>query len=204
MSGSGDIKKSWQEYDITVLRTVPPDPDVPLPGAILHEHINEGGTAYPSVTGNTDRLGWTFTALSSYTLSYIRLQLFHQDDRWIGSPYVSIANATGDFPVGSDLAYAARSHADLTYGAPGFWMGFTLDTPINIIIGQRYTILLRNVEAEDTGWENISWKIDNVLPTTPAGGVYVYTDDDGVSWGYGTDFGAIATACLMFECWEYE
>lgn len=158
----------------------------------ITEYISAGDSLDAFISHLYNR-SQSFVAGSNYTLRSIKLKLLRQ-----GSPsgdfVVSVKNAGSDHkPTGSVLS----SHAIPSNSLPlitSDWVEFVLDTPINLVSGNRYAIICDCNYDDDVN--RAGWRLGLTIPFD---GIAGYTNGDGATWiiydsGY----------CMLFENYKVD
>jgi hypothetical protein len=145
-----------------------------------------------TIGGRDDWLAQTFTAISTHTITMVKLRIFGR-----GTPppdvIVSIkATDSNGHPSGPDLTSGVISSNQITIDLAGQWNSVPL-TPITVTAGTRYAIVARSVWANEP-ITYFAWKsnyIDTSATLPPEGydgGNMEYTDSTGHWFARDRDF----------------
>jgi len=154
MSGSGDIKKSWQLYDITVLRETPVEPPGPEEWIIYEEnHPVTPSTSTCFFPGDSEQLlcAQTFTPDTNHKIKQINLMV---GDFWeyglTGTLNVEIRSTSAGVPTSTVLC-SGSIDASLLPVWPYSFVEITLGDGYDLIAGTVYAIVINFPEFNNEG-----------------------------------------------------
>ena len=149
----------------------------------LYESFETGENGAATMFGATWYTAQTFTPLTSHTIEEVQLYLATSANP--GTVTVSIKATDGPGkPTGSNLATDTIAGSGVSISPTYTWKSFTFGTPISLLSGTKYAIVLR--AAFDQGGAIFYWRWNSSGGYSR--GQYLLSTNSGSSWvGYGND-----------------
>ena len=141
---------------------------------VIHEQCAiEDGNDGPNEVWGTIRLAQIFEAEESYILTEV--EIYAKDESDPIKATLSIQRTSGGKPDGTDLV----SKEIFTSGWDAFaWRSFVFDTPVSLIKGVSYAVVLRTNGTDNSDTVHWWWGIEGGY----AGGGKTTSDDSGSTW----------------------
>lgn len=146
-------------------------------GYILKESYNFSENSLISVNSASTFFAQTFTASSSYQLGKITFRLCRFSTQ--GNYEISIKSTSGGFPSGPDLAVVTVDGSILPEDSVGIATDVILPTPVNLISGNVYAIILKNPTTDGSTAIRMAAKSNTVYTTGKA----CTSTNSGSTWG---------------------
>jgi hypothetical protein len=141
----------------------------------LRQYVSAGDDTDISVVGDA----WaaeTFTVTSSYSLTSVRVKLWHTPGTGTLTVAVYAADGSG-FPTGTVLKTGTLAAGSLSGGSPGDFVTVTYTTVLPVSVGS-YDVVLHYAGTGEVYWRAISGATG-----------YSYSDDGGATWSSGGGVG---------------
>jgi len=135
----------------------------------------------------------TFTPSVSHTITKVKLLLYRYGSPGTIGVYIYATDVNGH-PTGSELRHGNTNGSTLPTASPYEWREITLDTPLAVVAGIKYAIV---VKLGGSGANYLIWRMDSSSPTY-VGGCGEYTANSGGDWTSYTNWD------FMFEEWGYK
>lgn len=162
--------------------------------SVLKDYYNTGSTT-GAYSKSTTWLAQTFTAGSTYSITSVKLLLYRSAAQAPGTVTVSIrAVGTSPYPpITPDLTSGTTDGNTLTANTAGEWREITFSTPITLVSGTRYAIVLR---CAGTQSNPLYWRVHTISSVYPNGDycTNTYSGINGL-WGVFSGYDC------MFETW---
>jgi hypothetical protein len=155
-------------------------PVAPEPETGIQEYYNTfNGSVGNGYFGKTRWLAQTFTALNTYTIASLKLNLYKATGKTVGTLTAAIYTVDIDGKPDSELCSGTIDGDEITT-TPSFTcdIEITIDTPVQLNAGTQYAIVLSAPDASATN--SINWRWDAI--GLYAGGVYLVSTNSGSSW----------------------
>ena len=124
-----------------------------------YETGDGGGFSVPEdFYGTGEGLSQSFTAVSSYTATLVKLKLWRFNSP--GRIFVDIYATSSSLPTGNSLSSGSINGNDITDDQSGAWYDFALNSPLSITSTVEYAIVLTAPFGNTETPNKVAWRVD--------------------------------------------